>query len=261
MNLLHPPRLRSLAREHALGTLTGGARRRFERLLHENAAARRELARWQEHFAVLAAAVPEMRPRERVWQGLQQRLGLAGLAGPVGPVGHAQGAVPSSAAAESWWQRWFGARALGGALAGALIALVGGGLLLQVNPGWIGHETLREELPASYVGLLSNSVGQPALLLSSRRHGHVLTAKLLQPLPAPAGRAAVLWAYPKGGAAPFAVGTLAAATGSAKLPLPDTSEKLFFNVERLGVSLETMGALPAAPSGDLVLSGPCVKLW
>jgi hypothetical protein len=43
--------------------------------------------------------------------------------------------------------------------------------------------------------------------------------------------------------------------------LPDTSEKLFFNVERLGVSLEAAGALPAAPSGDLVLSGPCVKLW
>ena len=262
MNLLRPPRLQALAREHALGTLTGGARRRFERLLHESAAARRELARWQEHFAVLAAAVPEMRPRERVWQGLQQRLGLAGLADHAA---NAQGPASSTVPAESWWRRWFGTRAhggtFGGALAGALVALVAGGVLLQANPGWIGHETLREELPASYVGLLSNSAGQPALLLSSRRHGRVLTAKLLLPLPAAAGRAAVLWAYPKGGAAPFAVGTVAAVTGSARLPLPDTSEKLFFNVERLGVSFEAVGALPIAPSGALVLSGPCVKLW
>jgi anti-sigma-K factor RskA len=246
MNLLEPKRLHALAREYALGTLQGGARRRFERLLRASGGARAAVVHWQEHFATLADAVPAMSPREQVWHGLRQRLGWQKVA----------------PAARPGWQRWFDVRVLGGALAGGLVALVATTAALQSNPGWIGHEPLREELPASYVGLLSNTAGQPALLLSSRRHGRVLAAKRLQPLAVPPGRSAVLWAFPKGGAAPFPVGTVAAgASGVVNLPLPDTSETLFFKVERLGLSLEPAGPVPAAPSGELVLAGPCVKLW
>jgi anti-sigma-K factor RskA len=249
MNLLLPERLRALAREHALGTLRGGARRRFERLLHESDAARAELARWQAQFATLAAVVPPLQPREQVWAGLQQRLGFV---------------PPAATVATGGWRRWFDRRnwagTLGGALGGALAAVVLSTTLLQANPGWIGSEPVRDALPASYVGLLSNSAGQPALLLSSRRQGRVLTAKLLLPLPAQAGRTATLWAFPKDGAAPFKVGVLPE-RGTAALALPQPAEKLFFTVERLGVSFEPAGTEPSAPSAELVLAGPCVKLW
>lgn len=259
MNLLQAERLRALAREYAMGSLRGGARRRFERLLRESEAARLEVAAWQESFARLAAAVPPMAPRDEVWQALQQRLGHAGA-----PGGAARRAPPPAEPARSgsagWWA-WLGGRTLAGALAGGLLTLVCGALLLQANPGGIGLEPVREELPASYVGLLSDAAGRPALLLSSRRHGRVLTAKLLQPLATPAGQVAVLWAYPKGGAAPFAVGTVAVGSGTASIPLADTSEKLFFHVERLGLSFEPTGPLPAAPSAPPALAGPCVKLW
>jgi anti-sigma-K factor RskA len=243
MNLLKPTLLQALAREHALGTMRGGARRRFDRLLQSSPAARAELVRWHEELATLAAAVPAMQPSEQVWQGLTQRLGLgAGLAKTAPPT------IP-------WWQRMWG-----GALAGSLASVLATTLLLQANPAWLGHESLREELPASYVGLLSDAAGKPTVLLSSRRQGRVLTAKMLQALPVPAGQMSVLWAFPKGGAAPWRVGSLPE-KGTGKLPLPDASEKLFFAVERLGVSLEAQGSTPAAPSGTLVVSGPCVKLW
>lgn len=238
MNLLEPRRLQALAREHALGQLRGGARRRFERLLHDSAQARAELAAWQERFAVLAAAVPPLQARDRVWQGLQQRLGIA--------------PAPRE-------RRWFKLPAWGSALSGALAAAVLSTVLLQANPGWIGHEALREGLPPSYVGLLSTAQGQPALLLSSRRHGTTLSAKLLQPLRPPEGRVAVLWAFPKRGA-PFKVGTLPQ-QGSAVLPLPQPAEQLFFTVDRLGVSFELAAAVPGAPGAELVWQGPCVKLW
>jgi anti-sigma-K factor RskA len=238
MNLLEPRCLQALAREHALGNLRGGARRRFERLLHESAQARAELAAWQERFAVLAAAVPPLQPRESVWQGLQQRLGFAPAPRP---------------------RRWFNLPAWGAALSGALVAVVLSTALLQANPGWIGHEPLREGLPPSYVGLLSTAQGQPALLLSSRRHGTTLSAKLLQPLRPPEGRVAVLWAFPKQGA-PFKVGTLPQ-QGSAVLALPQPAEKLFFTVERLAVSFEPATAVLNAPTAELVWQGPCVKLW
>lgn len=247
MNLLLPQRLSALAREHALGTLVGGARRRFDRLLLSSPEARAEVTRWQEELASLATALPPLQPREQVWQNIQRRLGL-----------RLQTADPASAAPRQ--RRWWDGRLLGGALAGALASLVASTVLLQNNPAWLGHETLRDELPASYVGLLSDATGKPTVLLSSRRHGRVLTAKLLQALPAPAGQVGLLWAFPKGGGAPFLVGPLPA-SGTGSLPLGDTSEKLFFTVDRLGVSFEAAGSTPSGPTGPLVVSGPCVKLW
>lgn len=243
MNLLRPERLHALAREHALGTLRGPARRRFERLLLASPAARLAVAHWQEQFAALAGGVVPLAPREQVWQGLQQRLGFVPKATPAKP---------------SRW-RWLEARWLGAALAGALVATIGTTLLLQSNPGWVGHETLREDLPPSYVGLLSDGNGRPAVLLSSRRHGRVLTAKLLQPLAAPPGDVAVLWAFPKNSGTPFVVGSISIRQGSAALPLSESAEKLFFHVERLGIAFQPDAAAPQP--GVLVLAGPCVKLW
>jgi len=246
MNLLDPRRLDALAREYAIGTLAGGARRRFERLLRDSRAAELAVLVWQERLATLARPVPPLEPSERVWAQLEQRLFPAPAAAGRG--------------AERWWQRLLSGRSLGGALAGMLIAVV----VLREQPAWVGLEPARETLPASYVGLLHDQTGRPTLLASSRRHGRVLTVKMLQPLAVPAGSVAVLWALPnaKDGGAPFAVGRVPA-QGSASVALADTSEKLFFNVARLGVSIEpaTGAALPAGPSGAFVLSGDCVKLW
>jgi anti-sigma-K factor RskA len=244
MNLLEPRRLDALAREYALGTLHGGARRRFERLLAQSPAARMVVARWQGGFAELAAAVPPLQPRPAVWQSLQQRLG--------------HGPAPAPAPKRPGWN-WLGWAA---PLASAALAVVLSVGLIKAFPDWAGLEPVREGLPPSYVGLLSDAQGKPGLLLSSRRHGRVLTAKLLQPLPPPAGQVAVLWAFPAtaGDGAPFRVGTLPA-QGSAALPLPQPAEKLFFKVNRLGVSFEPAGALPAQPGSALVWQGPCVKLW
>ena len=116
----------------------------------------------------------------------------------------------------------------------------------------------------SLVLLSATPGGPPAVLASSRRQGRQLSVKMLQPLTVPAGRVAQLWALPKDGA-PFPVAVVPAGVAQGKsvaLALSDTSEKLFFTVPRLGLSLEAAPAKPGdAPSGDFVLSGPCVKLW
>lgn len=239
MNLLHPPRLDALARDYALGTMAGGARRRFERLLRGSRAAEMAVLAWQQRLGMLAAPVPPLEPREQVWAGLERQLFPAA-------------AAPSR---EPWWRVPFGGRSIGGALAGVLLAVV----LLREQPGWLGLEPVRETLPASYVGLLHDGAGKPVLLASSRRHGTALTVKLLQPLAVPVGQVAVLWALPKEGGAPFAVGTVPG-QGSATVALAAPAEKLFFNVTRLGVSIEH-GPGAAQPSGTFVLSGDCVKLW
>jgi anti-sigma-K factor RskA len=247
MNYLIPERLEALARDYALGTMTGGARRRFERVLRDHAAARGAVMQWSERLTHLAQSVPARQPSDAVWRGLEQRLFPA---------------AARAAAKAPWWKSWLPTRQLlGGALAGLLVAVV----LVRQQPEWAGLEAYRDDLPASYVGLLSATPGgPPAVLASSRRQGRQLTVKMLQPITVPEGRVAQLWALPKEGA-PFPVAVLPAGVAQGKsvsLALSDTSEKLFFTVPRLGLSLEAAPAKPGdAPSGDFVLAGPCVKLW
>jgi anti-sigma-K factor RskA len=247
VNYLHPQRLDRLAREYVLGTLTGGARRRFERLLRQTPAAMLAVSAWQERFDVLAAAVPPMQPREAVWQGLEQRL-------------FKPRPEPSAAVRPlQWLSALLSGRALAGALAGVLVATV----VLRTEPQWVGLEAPSEALPASYVGLLLDNAGKPALLANSRRHGRQLTIKVLQPIAIPAGQVAQLWALPAKGD-PFPVAPLPPlpARGSVTLPLPDTSEKLFANVPRLAVTFDPVPANPGETMrSEPVLTGHCVKLW
>jgi anti-sigma-K factor RskA len=246
MNYLQPERLDRLAREYALGTLAGPARRRFERVLQQSPAATLAVGVWQERLALLAQGVAPLQPRPAVWAGLEQRLFPT-----------AASKATSSARPMGWLARLFSARSLGGALAGiALCALV-----LRPQPGLIGMEPQTEALPQSYVGLLTDASGKATVLASSRRQGRLLTVKLLQPIVVPAGRVAQLWALPKDGSAAFPVGVVPG-SGSGTIALSDTSEKLFSNVARLAVSLEPAAAKSGdKPTAEFVLSGHCVKLW
>lgn len=242
MNYLLPERLERLAREYALGTLAGPARRRFERLLRQAPAAVRAVGAWQERLGGLAGAVPAMQPSESLWRALEQRL-FTSRAAPERPL--------------QWLWGALSVRALGGALAGVLLCVA----LLRLQPGLIGMEPQSDVLPQSYVGLLTDSAGKPTVLASSKRHGRGMTVKLLQPVDIPAGSVAQLWALPADGSAAFPVGVVPG-SGSATVALADTSEKLFFNVSRLAVSIEAAPAKAGdKPSGDFVLSGHCVKLW
>src|SRR5437773_8992035 len=85
MNYLLPERLDRLAREYALGTLAGPARRRFERLLRQTPAAMRAVGAWQERLSGLAGAVPSMQPGESVWRGLEERLFASARVAPRSP--------------------------------------------------------------------------------------------------------------------------------------------------------------------------------
>jgi anti-sigma-K factor RskA len=242
MNYLLPERLERLAREYALGTLAGPARRRFERVLRQTPAAVRAVGVWQERLGSFAAAVPPMQPRDSVWRGLEGRLFVSARPVPQGPF--------------QWLGGVLSLRALGGVVAGALLCVA----LLRFQPGLIGLEPQREVLPQSYVGLLTDSAGRPTVLASSKRHGRLMTVKLLRPVDIPAGSVAQLWALPSDGAA-FPVGVVPG-SGTATVALADTSEKLFYDVPRLAVSIEAAPAKPGGkPSGEFVLSGHCVKLW
>ena len=250
MNYLLPERLDRLAREYALGTLAGPARRRFERVLHASRAAAMAVDVWRERLSVLELAVVPRPPPATNWRGIERRL-FADAAGTNPAV-----TEPGRGA----WHTllgWLSGRALAGALAGVLLCFS----FVRLQPGAVGLEPVVDAVSPSYIGLLLDKSDKPVLVVSSRRQGRQLTMKLLQPIEVPPGQVAQLWALTKNGAAPFPIGVLPQA-GSARSTLPDTSEKLFANVSQVAVSFEAAAAKPgAAPSGAFVLKGNCVKVW
>jgi anti-sigma-K factor RskA len=77
MNIEHNERLRDrLSAAYVLGTLKGGARRRFEAMQKESALIQREVAQWQDRLHPLAEFSPAVTPPPHVWQAIERKLYL-----------------------------------------------------------------------------------------------------------------------------------------------------------------------------------------
>jgi anti-sigma-K factor RskA len=233
-----------LASAYVLGTLSNGARRRFERLRRDRADVNLAVAQWEARLGQLARSVPAIRPPARLWRAIEART-----------------RPPAQRRARDAWPGWlkpagFG---LGGVAAGLLAALalvtVAPALFFSADQAAMGAG---EKLPQSYVGLLTDAQGDGKLLVSSLRHGRTMTMKVIGPITPPASGRLVLWAVPAD-AEPFVLGPVPT-SGTAVSMLPDTSEKLLSKVRRLVVTLESSES-PAAPGPTVVFSGNCAKLW
>lgn len=249
MNYNRADLLDRLASEYVLGTLHGAARRRFDRLLIESPAARAAVQAWEQRLALLAEPVPPVAPPARVWTTTEARIAST-----------AASTAARRGSQRSWWSSLW-KPALGFAF-GAALTLA----LVQLMPGAFvsldGLAQREQALPQSYVGLLVDREGLPALLISSTRHGTRVTVKSLRPVTVPPGKVAQVWALPKEGA-PFPIGVAVTTKppGSTSFEMSATSEKLLANVTRLAVSFEAAPAPAGATPGEFILIGPCVKLW
>lgn len=245
MNYQRAELLDRLAAEYVLGTLRGGARRRFEQILQRQPSARLAVQTWEERLSPLAAAVPPVAPSADVWKRIEARTEPPRAA-----------AAATRNAWSSWWKPALG-------FAFGVLATVG---IVQMAPERFmsldGLAQREQALPQSYVGLLLDKEGLPTLLVSSTRHGTRATVKSLRPVTVPPGKVLQVWALPREGA-PFPLGTVVPAKppGSAHFDMSDTSEKLLANVPRLAVSVEDAPAKPGQAPAEFILSGFCVKLW
>ncbi|RKR67803.1 anti-sigma-K factor RskA [Acidovorax sp. 94] len=260
MRYTHPALLDHLASAYVLGTLGGGARRRFERLLRDRSDVQLLVAQWEGRLGMLASSVPVQQPPQRVWAAIEARTRPRDV----------KDAAPQGGWAGVLWRRHGVLQGLAGVVLGvvATVALVAAVPTLFVSSDQVALRA-GDKLPQAYVGLLTDEAGNGKVLVSSLRHGRTLTVKVIGPITLPAMPATsstmagaapqlVLWAVPADGA-PFVLGTVPVA-GSAVSVLPDTSEKLLLKVSKLMVALETSGA-PQVPSSTVLFTGNCAKLW
>lgn len=233
MNIRDKPELRQrLAAEYVLGTLKGGARRRFDGWLHQDAGLRTLVAEWQQRLAPMAEFASARTPQRQVWRSIERRLNLQ----------------PAVAA----WQFWRNEslafwRSLGMASSFVAALLV---LLVALKPG---------QSPAiSLIASLTDAKAQTAYVLTAASRDSAFEVRRVASVALPDDKTLQLWAVPTSGH-PRSLGLLAA-TGRSQRSATDSG--LGRDLAVLAVSLEPRGGSPDpnGPTGPILYTGHWVQL-
>ena len=224
------PLRQKLASEYVLGTLKGGARRRFEGWLYNDADLRNITAEWRQRLEPMAEFATPVAPPRRAWQQIEQRLHLS-----------PQGGWSLWRDSLSFW------RSLG--LASSAIAAL---LVIVMSTQLMSTPEI------SHVATLMDEKSQTALLLTADSRHDTLEVRMVGNAPVPTDKELELWAVPKSGN-PRSLGLLAD-KGSVKLAL--SSRAIGNDVALLAVTLEPRGGSPDpnGPTGPILYKGNWVRL-
>jgi len=250
MDLARNPGLQDrLAAEYVLGTLRGPARARLQRLMARDANLRRAVEAWQERLVPIAIAIDPVQPPNRVWEMIAAR-----IAPPAGAAG--QGGLWDSLA---FW------RNLGLVASGATAALLAAVIVFPdaqrpAPPPQIVRVPA-DELPAAYFAVLTDPKTQKAVLaVTATRNSDRMVVKRLETSINVQGRSLELWALPAG-QAPRSLG-IVATQDKHTVQLRGKADAALGDSAVLAVSLEPSGGSPTgAPTGPVLYTGPCIKIW
>lgn len=265
MNLMdHPDLADRLAAAYALGTLRGGARRRFEAQARRSPRLRANALAWQERFAALTEIQPAMDPSPNVWKRIENVIA-------------AERPRPSAQrTGNRGWSSLVLWRVAAVAASVAAIGAVGvnvylGGQLERSHSQLAQLEQSRATLAQDKVRLVSQLQGTPdlqyvAVLTDDRSAASVLvtfdpkhntlTLKRLGEFQEGADKSLQLWALPRSGG-PQSLGVL----GSNPVVKLTAAESQVSEAPALAISLEPRGGVPGAggPTGPVLFKGPLLR--
>ncbi|HXC37444.1 MAG TPA: anti-sigma factor [Burkholderiales bacterium] len=264
MNLTdHPELADRLAAAYGLGTLRGGARRRFEAQARSSPALRAAALAWQERFAAMTELQPGEAPSPNVWKRIEIELANQ-------PRTAAAKAEPLARKALRWWR---GAAFAGGlataAAVGVVVYLAGevdqrGSQLAQVdrNRENLARENVQlaaqlQAQPAiQYVAVLSDDRAAPSLLVTFDPVHNTLTLKRVGAFQEGPEKSLQLWALPPSGS-PRSLGVL----GAEPVIKLTAAESQVRQVPALAVSLEPKGGVPSerGPTGPVLFKGALLQ--
>ena len=208
-----------LAAEYVLGTLAGGARRRFDALLPAHPALRDAVAGWERRLLPMALKAEPVQPAQAVWAAIEGQLGWT--------------APP--ARASSWRLRFWQAFAAVATVAAVVL-------------GTATHAPAPSEAPMIVV--LHATKGTETLVAGLSADRRQLSIQPLQKVALTADQSLELWALKKDGP-PASLGVIASdkLTALSRKTLP-------LGTKGLAVSLEPLGGSPTgAPTGPVLFVG------
>jgi anti-sigma-K factor RskA len=178
MELRHPELRTRLAGEYVLGTLRGGARRRFRQFLHSDYGLRAEVARWEAQLTPLAERIQPVAPPARVWKKIVARLDAQGS-------GAAAGADADSKTG------WFNSLALWRGLGVAASVMLVAALVLRIGAPPAGAPQM--------LAVLEEADG--ARMVIEQPKAGLLKARLVRDWQSSPDKSHELWVIPAKGAA------------------------------------------------------------
>jgi anti-sigma-K factor RskA len=266
MNLRNKPELLDrLAAAYALGTLRGGARRRFESLARESPTVRAAALIWQERFASMTELQAGDQPSPNVWKRIENLLAAAPGA-----------ALKENAMLEKLRRAlglWRGA-ALAAALAGVAAIVVGVNLSREVASNESQLAQARQQgsqlaaqnaqlaarmqaMPEiQYVAVLANDQSSPSVLVTFDPKKNLMTFKRVGGFQEGPDKSLQLWALmPSGG--PKSLGVL----GEQPMTQMPAAEGEVKQMPMLAVSLEPKGGVPGegGPTGPVLFKGALLQ--
>jgi anti-sigma-K factor RskA len=248
MNYLrHPDLVQKLAAEYALGTLKGGARRRFEQLARRHREVRMAVQRWQDRLASLTVLQPGVMPDAALWQRVRN-LVEADIAAQRQ---RASAAQPAPRDARSARGGGWSALTLwrGGALAAAALSV----LLVMVNLRLARQ--IESQTAEPYVAVLSDDKAVASMLVTFDPKTRALTLQRIGGFAERDDQSLQLWALPEG-RGPQSLGVLPRERIVKLTAAADVQ-----GVPLLAVSLEPKGGSPNphAPSGPVIFKGQVIR--
>ena len=256
MNLIQNPSLvEQLAASYALGTLRGGARRRFEALARTHAEVRAQALIWQGRLSSVAELQPQVAPSEVVWKRIENVVNADKEA-------RAMLAARTPATRDKgWWSSlnlWRGLSSMGVGV--AAVALMVGINLNNINARLGGEvNELTAKLSATpeiqYVAVLADDKAAASMLVTFDPKSKKLTLKRVGGFQEASDKSLQLWALPQTGS-PKSLGVMG---GDAVVKLTAASNEV--NVPALAITLEEKGGVPAdsGPKGPLLFKGALIQ--
>ena len=256
MNLIqNPPLVEQLAASYALGTLRGGARRRFEALARNHAEVRAQALIWQGRMSSVAELQPEAAPSPVVWQRIENLVKAEKEAKAM------QAARTPAKADKSWWDSlnlWRGLSSMGVGV--AAVALMVGVNLNNINAKLGGEvQELTAKLSATpeiqYVAVLADDKAAASMLVTFDPKSKRLTLKRVGGFQEQADKSLQLWALPQAGGAK----SLGVLGNDAVMRLTAAGSDV--NAPTLAISLEPKGGVPSAggPTGPVLFKGALIE--
>lgn len=252
----HPELLDRLAAAHALGTLRGGARRRFESMAREDPVVRAAALIWQGRVASMNELQTPQAPASAVWTRIDN---LVRADQDSQAMAKARSAPPAQEHANSWWRNlvlWRGATAAG-ALATVLAVVTAVGLRDELGAEIGSLQAQLATVPTvAYVAVLNDDSASPSMLVTFDPNNRRLTLQRVGDFQEAADQSLQLWALPPSGA-PRSLGVLS----QERLLRLAAAQSDVREVPTLAISLEPKGGVPSetGPTGPVLFKGALIQ--
>ena len=237
----NPALQEKLASEYVLGTLRGGARRRFEQWLRQDAALRMVVGKWEGHLLPMAELTPAVTAPPAVWPALEKRLNLHIAKDPW-----------------AYWRNWGKLREdlafwRGLGMFSTTVAVLLISVLLSKQA-----EQQQATPQTNYVATLSDDKAQAIAVITGDSKRGQLQVRMVTSQNIAADKSLELWAVGKDGK----VKSLGLVADKGIITLTMPKDMTADSVPLLAVTLEPKGGSgnPEKPSGPIVFKGNWVQI-